>query len=294
MQPQNTNLPSQAQEPENREALLREDLLRAECEHYMSDALHDALPEYAERRLAELFTLFPDLEREFSELPSAITALRLRYTAPERSTTEWMALESRITSRLEQIPAQQAPMEQQPLDQPEIVKKKASILYLPIIHGFLRFAAVAAVFCGGILLGRQSQAEQAINTLTDTTPFRVATTDPAVQRSDIHDFLQDAHLLMLGVMAMNAECGVSHPETLIAQRERCVELMARAQELRQSLSPEERARLAHVIVQVESALVELAGTQPSSVNASTIRHVQARTDDALCEVNTALAAAKNP
>ena len=253
--------------------------LRAECEELMREALSGTGTENAlSQRLSELFVLFPDLKREFEEMQSIAGAMR-SHSAPTRSDAEWTGLESRIVKRLEQTT----------LGTVAAPSTKARLTLLPTRRVWMRIAAIAAVFVGGILLGRWSnyRGEEHRETvrIAENTAFEQA----AGQKREVTNFLNDAHLLMLGVMAMNAECGVSHPQALVAQRERCVELMARAQELRHGLSPEEKQHLAHVIVQVESALAELAGTHSSSVNATTIRHLQDRTDDALCEVTTKLA-----
>lgn len=249
--------------------------LRAECKELMREILSGGADAEStiQQRLSELFVLFPDLKCEFEEMQSIAGAMR-SHSEPARSNAEWTDLENRIVKRLEQTTLGAA---------------ASPLLLLPTRRVWMRVAAIAAVFVGGILLGRWSnyRGEEHRETvrIAENTAFEQA----AGQKREVTNFLNDAHLLMLGVMAMNAECGVSHPQALVAQRERCVELMARAQELRHGLSPEEKQHLAHVIVQVESALAELAGTHSSSVNATTIRHLQDRTDDALCEVTTMLA-----
>lgn len=266
--------------------------LRAECEARMMEALqYDSLkllPESASERLAELFVLFPDLKQEYTEMLATLGMMRSHTAAPRRKEEEWSALEERIYERVG-VSAVAATSAIAP-------PKRAQILTLqPIVRGLMRFGAVAAIFVGGLFIGRWSmneapQTQDAIMLARNAALEQRISSQGDMRQSEAENFLHDAHLLMLGVMAMNAECGISHPQALVAQRERCVRLMAQAQELRRTISPEERQRLAHVIVQVECALAELAGTQPAHINASMIRQLQARTDDALCEVNTALAA----
>lgn len=277
--------------------------LRAECEARMMEALqHDSskpIPEsdskrlasehLATERLAELFVLFPDLKQEYTEMLATLGMMRSHTATPRRKEEEWSALEERIYAR---IGVSAVPAPTSAITPP----KRAQILSLqPIARGLMRFGAVAAIFVGGLIVGRWSISEaqgtqDAIMLARNAALEKHILSQGNTRQSEAENFLHDAHLLMLGVMAMNAECGISHPQALVAQRERCVRLMAQAQELRRTISPEERQRLAHVIVQVECALAELAGTQPAHINASMIRQLQARTDDALCEVNTALAA----
>lgn len=273
--------------------------LRTECQARMMDALGrndaDRLPESAQERLAELFALFPDLKKEYEEMQMTLGVMQSSSMLPPRSNEEWSVLERRILARV----GAEAPTDAVSSD--SIPQRTSAIFALyPISLAITRVAAVAAIFLGGIFLGRWSVSGEASGkqdrvTLAQNTAFehRILSQGEA-QETDAEHFLNDAHLLMLGVMSMNAECGVADPKTLVAQREQCIALMAQAQELRRTLSPEERQRLAHVIVQVEFALAELAGTQPAAVNASMIRKLQSHTDDALCEVSAALATTRSP
>lgn len=279
--------------------------LRAECEARMmeallletpdslSDTVAESITESVTERLSELFVLFPDLKKEYEEMRVALGMLQSISTVPARKDEDWSALERRISARIggngefgtlvATATAAAAP-------------KRASIFALPLI--LRNIAAIAAIFVAGLFIGRwslgETQREHTVSALTDSEAFELRSSwQHRSQERETADFLNDAHLLMLGVMAMNAECGTVNPQTLVAQRERCVALMAQAQELRQTLSPRERERLAHVIVQVEFALAELAGTQPSSFTASTIRKLQAHTDNALCEVSAVLATTRS-
>ncbi len=270
--------------------------LRAECEARMMEALTagesatTTASESVTERLSELFVLFPDLKKEYEEMRVALGMLQSISNVPTRKNEEWSALEQRITERLG-LTANVG------TDVSTAIPKRASIfaLYRVVPSRIVRsMVAVAAIFISGIFIGRWSlgevRREPNSSAFTDSDAFeRRSSWQGRSQEREAAHFLNDAHLLMLGVMAMNAECGTINPQTLVAQRERCVALMAQAQELRQTLSPRERERLAHVIVQVEFALAELAGTQPSSLNASMIRQLQAHTDNALCEVSAVLA-----
>jgi hypothetical protein len=287
--------------------------LRAECEARMMEALQQNPAErvqegasenlsserLATERLAELFVLFPDLRQEYQEMLSVLGTMGT-YTAPPRSQDEWSSLEQQIFSRvgLRLSPSSDA------LSADNAPKKQARMFMLhPVSQVLVRLTAIAAIFVGGLFAGRWSlkkeiDTQDALTLVGRNAVEQHISSQGNISQGDIpqseaEHFLHDAHLLMLGVMAMNAECGISHPQTLVAQRERCVALMAQAQELRRTISPQERQRLAHVIVQVEYALAELAGTQPASVNASMIRQLQAHTDDALCEVATVLASSRS-
>lgn len=259
----------------------------------------DELPESSQERLAVLFALFPDLQKEYTEMQMTLDVIQSSSIPPPRSNDEWSALERRIVARV----GAEVPIEVAPTDS---IRQQTSAIFAlyPVSLAVARLAAVAAIFLGGILLGRWSASSEASDkqdkgTLAEhstaqNTAFehRISSQGEA-QETEAEHFLNDAHLLMLGVMSMNAECGVANPKTLVAQREQCIALMAQAQELRRTLSPEERLRLAHVIVQVEFALAELAGTQPAAVNASMIRKLQAHTDEALCEVSAVLAVTRS-
>lgn len=277
--------------------------LRAECEARMMEALGrndaDELAESAQERLAVLFALFPDLQKEYKEMQMTLGVIQSLSIPSQRSHDEWSALERRIVAHV----GAEAPVDMAP---PDSIPQRVSTIFAlyPISLAVRRLAAIAAIFLGGIFLGRWSVSGEASGkqdriTLAEhsaaqnTALERRISSQGEAQETEAEHFLNDAHLLMLGVMSMNAECGVANPKTLVAQREQCIALMAQAQELRRTLSPEERMRLAHVIVQVEFALAELAGTQPAAVNASMIRKLQAHTDDALCEVSAALATTRS-
>ncbi|MCU0425582.1 MAG: hypothetical protein MUF71_08150 [Candidatus Kapabacteria bacterium] len=258
--------------------------LAAACEELMQEALAGTLTDAESMRLTELFRSFPQLHSEFVELQS-ITERCRAIPSPNNNTDEWQNLENRINTRLEALLAQS------PTKSPTS-KPLTLIQRLPGRQVFIRTAALAAMFVGGIFVGLQTnnsslEAQSQQQATVSLTSNSLTTND-----EELTNFLHDAHLLMLGVMAMNAECGLPHPQTLVAQRERCVELLSRAQSLRQNLPPQERQHFTQVIMQVESALAELAATQPSLVNAGTIRNIQHRTDDALCEVTTLLAASR--
>lgn len=264
---------------------LQTDALRKECEELMKESLAGALTDEDSKRFSELLLLFPEARRELEMLQ--VTAQQCReYTVPERNKEAQAQLEERIITRLEEISTHTAKRARRsPL---------TLITRLPSRKFIWQVGGMAAVFVCGIALGRWTNAGQQ-HTAYSSNPdiMRLASTNATQsEKEELQNFLHDAHLLMLGVMSMNAECGVPHPQTLIAQRERCVELLARAQALRHNLRPHDERHFAQVIMQVESALAELAATQPAAVNAVTIRSIQNRTDDALCEVTTALAAAK--
>lgn len=260
------------------------DILRKECEELMKESLAGALTDEDFKRFSELLLLFPETQHELEALQVTVQQCR-EYTVPERSKEEWMQLEERIITRLEKISTQTAKRARRsPL---------TLITRLPSRKFVWQVGGMAAVFVCGIALGRWTNAGQNNNYSSNPGMMRLAGTNATQpEKEELQNFLHDAHLLMLGVMSMNAECGVPHPQTLIAQRERCVELLARAQALRHNLRPHDEQHFTQVIMQVESALAELAATQPAAVNAVTIRSIQNRTDDALCEVTTALAAAK--
>lgn len=260
------------------------DILRKECEELMKESLAGALTDEDFKRFSELLLLFPETQHELEALQVTVQQCR-EYTVPERSKEEWMQLEERIITRLEKISTQTAKRARRsPLT---LITRSPSRKFVWQVGG------MAAVFVCGIALGRWTNAGQNNNYSSNPGMMRLAGTNATQpEKEELQNFLHDAHLLMLGVMSMNAECGVPHPQTLIAQRERCVELLARAQALRHNLRPHDEQHFTQVIMQVESALAELAATQPAAVNAVTIRSIQNRTDDALCEVTTALAAAK--
>jgi hypothetical protein len=153
---------------------------------------------------------------------------------------------------------------------------------------------IAAVFVIGVLVGKflmpfhaRTNAEFASH-VKETSKENVSIEHVAMRQAELKNYLNDAHLLMLGVMAMNAECGIANPHTLTSQRERCVELLARSSRVQAGLSGEERQRMAFVLSEVESALAELADVQPASCNTMKIRQLQERTDYALCEVSNVL------
>lgn len=260
------------------------DILRKECEELMKESLAGTLTDEDFKRFSELLLLFPETQHELEALQVTVQQCR-EYTVPERNKEEWMQLEERIITRLEKISTQTAKRTRRsPL---------TLITRLPSRKFVWQVGGMAAVFVCGIALGRWTNAGQNNNYSSNPGMMRLAGTNATQpEKEELQNFLHDAHLLMLGVMSMNAECGVPHPKTLIAQRERCVELLARAQALRHNLRPHDEQHFTQVIMQVESALAELAATQPAAVNAVTIRSIQNRTDDALCEVTTALAAAK--
>jgi hypothetical protein len=264
--------------------------LRAECEHLTEKAFVEgsaALTTLEHQRLQELWSIFPELKHEFDAMNLTIQRVNATYSNNnERSEEQWNSLENRIITRVQG--ARDSEVASTTITQPK----------LTLVQNLRRYgwsvARIAAVFVVGLFAGHfapilSSSSNNATSfAFRQNDTFQTMSFRPSVEQEAMQAYLKDAHLLMLGVMAMNAECGVSNPHTLSSQRERCVELLSRSQRVQAGLSASERVRVARVMNEIESALAEFADVQPASCNASTIRQLQKRTDYALCEVSSAL------
>lgn len=268
--------------------------LRAECEQLTEKAFVEgwaALSDIENQRLQKLWNIFPTVKQEFDAMNVTIQRVNTTYSKnSEQSEEQWKSLENRIVTRVQGTRNSESAFAKKTTPQPQ----------LTLVHNLRRYgwsvARIAAVFAVGLLAGRfaptlllssNSNNAHSFTTARNAT-FQTMSFRPSVEQEAMQAYLKDAHLLMLGVMAMNAECGVSNPRTLSSQRERCVELLSRSQSVQAGLSPSERVRVARVMNEIESALAEFADVQPASCNASTIRQLQKRTDYALCEVSSAL------
>ena len=277
--------------------------LRAECEQLTEKAFIEGLAvlnDAENQRLCALWVMFPDVQQEFDAMNATMQHVETTYSQNiERSEEQWQSLENRIVTRVQ---GSSGPTLAFAKKRTAPAPTFAPTSTLTLVHTLRRYgwsaARIAAVFVVGILAGRfapvfspilssSSSSTQALASAQHGT-FQTMSFRPSVEQEAMQTYLKDAHLLMLGVMAMNAECGVSNPHTLSSQRERCVELLSRSQSVQAGLSPSERVRVARVMNEIESALAEFADVQPASCNASTIRQLQKRTDYALCEVSSAL------
>jgi hypothetical protein len=272
----------------------RDSEFRAECEHLTRQAFTEGLERLCDSeqvRLYELWTMFPDLKQEFEALQGTVRFVKNRYTpVQERSDPDWQSLEERINARVLDNNSSQrsSATERTPLRLVRFISAQTQ-------QRLVLVSRIAAVFVLGLLCGKfilplmSNQGLQANTPNTSSNHIVQASTINADSHpEEMRRYLNDAHLLMLGVMAMNAECGVSNPHTLLSQRERCVELLARSSRVQAGLTTGEREHMAHVMSEIESALAELADVQPASCNAVKIRQLQKRTDYALCEVSTVL------
>ena len=278
--------------------------LRAECEAAMMEVL--ALGEERARqnlspRLAELFTLFPDLREEYDELLSVARAAKL-VAAP--IPPDWERAEQRFVAAL-RLRSEELRFEERSSESAAMKENKrhsvrtssaARIFALSSSVGFARWASAAALvvagfasgaFVGGYFFGKSDET-RANNEKNEWARLAAL---PEAQEERLEPFLQDAHLLLIGVMSMNAECGVANPQALDAQRRRGLELLGEARSLRMSLSaaaPDKRQAL-NGLNQVEYALAEIAGARPHELTTQNLRRLQAETDYALCEVSSLLA-----
>jgi hypothetical protein len=280
--------------PESRYPQEPHQTFRLECEQLTEKAFVEgvtALTAAENERLQALWRMFPDVRQEFDEMSTTVQRVKASYSPKtsiniNRTEAEWTSLENRINTRVRSTP-------NIPSSHHEGTPNLR--LFQSLRKNVWTLSRIAAVFVLGLLAGRfapvffapASNAQSLA--FTQSSTFQPAKFDPTKsEQTDMQTYLKDAHLLMLGVMAMNAECGVSNPRALFSQRERCVELLSRSQRVQAGLSPSERVRVAHVMSEIESALAEFADVQPASCNASTIRQLQQRTDYALCEVSFAL------
>lgn len=256
-------------------------ILRAECERLTEQAFTEGLSRLCDQeqlRLYELWAKFPDIQQEFVAMQAIVADIKTHYTPEtELKTDDWNALEHRITSGV--VGERMQP-----------TSKHSSLTLVKVIrrYGWLG-TRLAAVFIVGLFIGRFFfPISQSTQNFTQHSFTAEAIRNHDREQAEVRSYLNDAHLLMLGVMAMNAECGLSNPHTLASQRERCVELLARSSRIQAGLQGAERQRMGRVLAEIESALAELAEVHPSSCNSMQIRQLQARTDDALCEVSSVL------
>ncbi len=269
--------------------------LRSEAERLTEQAFTDGLGNLSEKeqlRLAELWGNFPDIKQEYDAMHDTVRRMNTaRAGANAHSETDWHSLENRIVARAEGAKSNlnTAPKANN-LTLIQRLKTSTNTSFGTIVR-------IAAVFFVGIAVGRfmpllhngSNSAQNQVFALTSVQQYSSQyPSQHASEQAEMRMYLKDAHLLMLGVMAMNAECGLANPHTLASQRERCVELLARSSSVQARFTPSERQRMAHVMGEIESALAELADVQPASCNATQIRQLQARTDYALCEVSSVL------
>ncbi|TAE28916.1 MAG: hypothetical protein EAZ92_07475 [Candidatus Kapaibacterium sp.] len=268
----------------------------AEAQRLTGQAFTDGLVNLLaqdQRRLAELWSIFPDLKHEYDAMQETVRRMNtLRDSASLHSEQDWHLLENRIVARVEEKNTTLNNVtKSHNLTLIQRLKSSTNASFGVISFGTM--LRIAAVFLVGIAVGRFMPLWHNGSNAAQHQAFLLASAQNASaqktnERAEMRMYLKDAHLLMLGVMAMNAECGLANPHTLASQRERCVELLARSSSVQARFTPAERQRMAHVMGEIESALAELADVQPASCNATQIRELQARTDDALCEVSSVL------
>lgn len=249
-------------------------------------------------RLAALREEFPDMKRQYDELSA--TAMRVAEHVRSRA-AEYTDESERAASLENRIMAKLYPTTERPAT--EKTQQVRPAVRLVLLYGkYARsIVRVAAVFVVGAVAGHFLRFPEFRSVVVQNGDDVASSSDGVfrpvanisdvsgdrdrVRRAEMQSFFRDAHLLMLGIMAMNAECGVPNPDMLASQRERCVELLARSSRIQSELPPHERKRLMHVIGEIESALAEVAEVHPATCNASAIRNMQKHADYALCEVS---------
>jgi hypothetical protein len=155
----------------------------------------------------------------------------------------------------------------------------------PFVH-FVLGAALAAAAFGGFFIGRWSVGSTVVE--SPQTSSNLARASSASER-EVQEFLQQAHLLFVGVMNMSAECSVSNPHTLTAQRHACMTLLFKVQHLRGLQSFESKPELVRLVGEIEATLAEIAAVEPEHFDAVRIRALQTRSDYTLCELSSAVA-----
>jgi hypothetical protein len=164
----------------------------------------------------------------------------------------------------------------------------------------LQAAALVLVgFGAGRWFEMQSQSLGTNNQPYQMYQTRALANQPASHSTnqELQGFLEQSHLILLGVMNLSAECGANahNPNTLFSQRQRCVSLLLTAQRVKHHLAGQgglsgDRERLAHLVANIELALSEIAAAEPHTLNQTRIKQIQRSSDNALCELSSTLAA----
>jgi hypothetical protein len=272
---------------------------RQQCEDFVAQAAaREAITPDDQVRFDALLQEFPALRREHDELSHMIAFIH-QHSLPERTENERRRLENQVVERVRKQQVRGRASAAGNIVGNVVENVVGNVVGYVRLYGF-RAIGAAAVFVCGVAIGRWSWFMPANSSAehSESTEVIARATSSETSGNEAQTFLRDAHLLMLGVMAMNAECGVANPRTFAAQRERCVELMARAERVNRSLQTPvwqentrqsgERLRLVRLVGEIEFALADLASVQPTEMNSTVIRQMQQRTDYALCEVSSAL------
>lgn len=239
---------------------------RDEAEYLLQEALFGTLEPAQLREFIALLDQNPDLKQEYT-FTQLLEQAAHRHSVPEHSEQYWNDFTDRIESRL-------------PKPAYSFLHWKNIVRYRPVIK---QAAGLAAMICMGFFAGRWSSNRESQNPAT--LPYQQAS--PVRDNDTIEQFLQESHLLLLGMMNLSSECRMPDVQTLQTQQHTSVALLYRAQNLRRSLAPD-KTNLSMVLSEIEYALIQIAALKPNNVNPDRIQRIQTCSGSALCEISTTL------
>lgn len=244
-----------------------EDLnLQAEAEYLLQEALFGTLQPVQLRKFIALLESNPELKREY-EFSQSLEQITRHHSVPEHSEQYWKDFSIRIESRLPQRGGLM------------VIWKKYNVSRSMAAQ----FGGLAAMICIGFFAGRWSTNREPQN--QSQLSYQQAA---LVRENDtLEQFLQESHLLLLGMMNLSSECRMPDPQTLETQQHTSVALLYRAQHLRRLL-PSDKANIGMVLSEIESALIQIAALKPNNVNSDRIQRIQTCSGSALCEISTTL------
>jgi hypothetical protein len=247
----------------------------ARYEALLQQSLGDALSAGEQQEFTALLERYPEFAEEYQALRAIERATRAlsRHTPPVRSEEYWQEFTDRATSHAQTVR-----------------QVSASRGWNWSWNSATAFKAAALLLCG-FALGWTTQyvslSRQTVQQMAARPFFSPVTNLADARNAEVTDFLQQSHLLLLGMMNLSGECRVVNPESLVIQRQNSLALLFKAQQLKRTL-PANQPALTALLTETEHALAVVAALHPSTLDAEQVREVQMYSGSALCEISTEL------
>ncbi len=250
-----------------------------EYEALLQQALYGSLTADEQTRFDAFLRENSHYAEEYGTMKALETATA-NHTYPVQSNEYWRDFTNCTEKRLETYQAQKT----QKLSPIRLLKKSVqqSIQHGHWMAPVLRAAALLVV---GFFVGRWSGAGTSYG--VPVQPVSLVQAGYGATDDDLHEFLRESHLLLLGVMNISSECQVASPQTLQSQQQSSIALLCKAQRLRQSFSPEQ-SQMNHLITEIEYALMQVAAIKLQTLDAGRIQQMQSCSGSALCEISSQL------
>jgi hypothetical protein len=259
----------------------------------LQKAFDGSLTRDEEREFVSLLEHSAAFAEEYRTLMATKTLIERsasQHSSPDHSAEYWQGLSERVLRRI----ASESPRRRihtsfwlQSIATSNIMTPKSTNALKAASLIICGFALGLAVQYIPFSFGRAGIGQTGKGSLHAHSPLLSRNNSAITQAADVREFLQQSHLLLLGMMNLSGECRVTNPESLLLQRKQSFVLLFKARQLKHSLPPNEQ-ELASLLTETEHALAVVAALHPATLDANSVREVQTCSGAALCEIGRRL------